>query len=522
MNPIISFFLYYYCLFCMMISMTNGWIILSQHQQQQQRNNYHHHCMIRDNHNNNNAFIITTVPPPSRYNIVMNTNHHHHNIRSLLLLSSSRLDHDIDNIDDSITTTSTTVFIEQESDNNNNNNEKTRSSTSSPTIQKSQSLFDISLSSSMMNDPEWYNMRIPFIEPTTSASNRQYNDNNDDNTDNNVEEYIDVKIAFMVELDGNKYAIAVPADIPVMIVKEEENGNNIQNLSPSNSDNDEIIEIMASRLYETYNNNDEDVNNENDDGNNINIDNNNNDIIALKRTPRVLTIVGPIEDRIQNWKTTVLPEPISTTELLNDDNEDIDSFHQFMKNELGEEEYKNTINNNNDDIDDIDDIELKELYNTLLNTNDNVINDDENNAIETLLNSMIENPNDDLTIPMEQILDNTFSGSTNNNNKYNSNGLLSSTSTMDHDGIALKLISYIIPSDDSKNSNKKNKTIRSYSLVKILKPYALVGKYIMNNQNNNIQFELLTNYEENIIIPKIEELFYNELKESGLQLFVQQ
>jgi hypothetical protein len=75
--------------------------------------------------------------------------------------------------------------------------------------------------------------------------------------------------------------------------------------------------------------------------------------------------------------------------------------------------------------------------------------------------------------------------------------------SLDHEGVALKLLSYIFAGG------------RSYSLVKLLKPYALVGKYIVDE--TDARFELLTTSEEKIILPRLEEVCMQDLESAGLK-----
>ena len=93
---------------------------------------------------------------------------------------------------------------------------------------------------------------------------------------------------------------------------------------------------------------------------------------------------------------------------------------------------------------------------------------------------------------------------------------------MDTDGMSLRLVSF--------NPDGK----QSYSLVKLLQPYVLVGRFSpgvafdqeddhdvpkeQQSVDKDFRFELLTPDEEKVLLPKLEELCRNDLKEKGLSL----
>lgn len=320
------------------------------------------------------------------------------------------------------------------------------------------SLFDVSLES----DPDWKEMRVPFVEPFANKG--------DGNDGAEYLNYIDVKLAFVAELDGVTYGVAVPFDAVVAIVVENLETGAVQYLSPDNDDNKELMEIMAVQLHESFGAD-----------------------LQLKRTPRVLTVSGPLEERyLKNWKDVVLPDPVEARELMTDDDQDAGYFHQFMKDELGEEYWKIM----NDDTDDELDSEILQLL--------EITSDDEramdNTSLDAILQTVVDDPEDEgaFQVEMENIL----------NRRQES-----FTPSMYHDGTALKLISYILPPTQS-----ENKKMKSYSLVKLMKPYAIVGKYIPSKDASSVRFDLLTHEEENMVVPKLEEVFWLDLEESGLAL----
>jgi hypothetical protein len=170
--------------------------------------------------------------------------------------------------------------------------------------EKSKNLFDLSLDA----DPDFIDSRIPFIDYSSKSGT--------------APSYIDVKLAFMADLDGVQYGIAIPFDSAAALTLEKEDGS-VQYLSPDLDDNEELMAIMATQLQE-----------------HVGPD------LRLKRTPRVLTISGPLDKYTADWKEKLLPDPIEPNELMGkiDDGDEIEFFHKFMRDELGEDEYQKTLN----------------------------------------------------------------------------------------------------------------------------------------------------------------------------------
>jgi hypothetical protein len=253
-------------------------------------------------------------------------------------------------------------------------------------------------------------------------------------------------------LDGVTYGIAVPFDHGAAIVVEEPDGSVVY-LSPDDDENVELMEIMARQLQEHV---DEDL--------------------KLQRTPRVLTISGDLLKYTDKWQDELLPKPVDVDTLLEDEDESVEGFREFMRKELGEEEYAKTIQEaammTSNDIDD----EIMELFNIpgIGESKDDV------EGIEKMLRSMMSDDDEDESFP----------------------GI--NKDKLDQEGVALKLISYRF--GDGK----------AYSLVYLLKPFALVGKYV--SDETDVRFELLKPDEERIVIPKIEELCREDMERAGLTL----
>ena len=73
-----------------------------------------------------------------------------------------------------------------------------------------------------------------------------------------------------------------------------------------------------------------------------------NEDLTLQKTPKVLTISGGLGKVTDNWERELMPKSVSVQDLLENDgdsmDEEISSFYDFMKEELGEEEFEKTMN----------------------------------------------------------------------------------------------------------------------------------------------------------------------------------
>jgi hypothetical protein len=323
-----------------------------------------------------------------------------------------------------------------------------------PIAERPTTLLDLSLDS---GDPKWKETRIPFCRSIS-------------------EEYIDGKLAFMVELEGQQYGIAVPFDHAVAIVVEKGGKKNkkgetnqqqqemtVQYIDPDKyeekEDYQELMEIMAAQVQEQF-----------------------GPDYTLRKTPKVLTISGDLNAITDDWERKLMPEPLTAKEFLEDaskDDEDelMDEFYKFMRDQLGDAEFEKTMKEEMSD----EDREMAKMFEVPGAHPGDVT------GLEELLK----------TIPDD------LEGA----------GFVEEAKQFqpDTDGMALKLIAYNF-GDGSKK----------YSLVKLLQPYVLVGKYIPGDDGADdedhigMQFELLTPDEEKVLVPRLEELCQKDLKEKGL------
>mmetsp|Transcript_9752 Transcript_9752/g.14971 ORF Transcript_9752/g.14971 Transcript_9752/m.14971 type:complete len:382 (+) Transcript_9752:68-1213(+) len=294
---------------------------------------------------------------------------------------------------------------------------------SSASEEAPKTLLDISLES----DPDMTKLRIPFV-------------------DQSGRNFIDCKIAFMVELDGSNYAIGVPFEHSAGISFQKKDGT-VTYMSPDDDENEELMQIMAAQLQQEFG---EDV--------------------SLKRTPRVLTIAGDLDKHTKGWHEKMF-ETVDTEGLLDDAGESTDSFLEFMRQELGDDEVDKVMQS--DDSPEVDE-DMAKLFDVAgFGTQE----DDTEGVQKMLENMFTEDPSE------------AFDALGRDRSK---------------DGVALKLVGFNF------------KDGKSYSLVQMLTPCTLVAKQISEEDDDDMRFELLTPEEDKIVLPRLETLCEKELKEAGL------
>jgi len=314
----------------------------------------------------------------------------------------------------------------------------------------STSLIDVSLET---GDPRWKNARVPFCRGT---------------------EYIDCKLAFMVDLEGQSYGIAIPFDDAVAIVIQEpakdggsKGKKKLQTkcIDPETyQDNEEYAELMEIFAVQVQKQLGEEF--------------------RLRKTPKVLTISGGLDKITNGWQDKVITKPFEIEDLLEVTREkdkkevdkELESFYEIMRIELGEEEYKKTMDTNDDEID----AELNELmeYFNVPGAHGATSNQDKQ-GLEDLMESLAKEVETGEIPEAKDFIPDT-------------------------ENAALKLLGYTF-----RESGK------SYYLVKPLKSYTLIGRHI-KDEEDIIRFELLTKEEEKIIIPKLEGICQEELEANGL------
>lgn len=293
---------------------------------------------------------------------------------------------------------------------------------STPPLTKS--LFDLALEA----DSDYNNTRIPFVEGDRS---------------------IDAKLAFIAEIDGESYGIGIPFDHSAAIAIENKDGS-VEYVLPDDEENIELMEIMAVQLQQQVGEN-----------------------LRLKHTPRILTIVGPLEEYTNNWRNELFPKPASFDDLMDDSDEDLSFFHNFMKEELGEVVYQEVINDKSDDVSS----KIEQLFHVP------GLGDQQGDleGMRELIDLMRDDDAENQASRVKEVIPD-----------------------FDSDAVALKLISYIL---------RKEK--KSYSLVHPLKPYILVARCVQ--QPDGVRFELLTRDEAKIIVPRLEETCKADIEKLRLE-----
>ena len=272
------------------------------------------------------------------------------------------------------------------------------------------------------------------------------------------QEYIDAKLAFTIDMEGTTYGIGVPFDDAVAIIEETPDGVTYirpdrTSVSAINED-DENEELELMEIFAKH------------------VKEGLGEEFNLLKTPKVLTISGGLDKLTENWQHDLVPEPSPAKDLLEEPDETLDDLFDFFKSELGEEEFEKTMN---------DDSELDPEIINLFEGDD--FKDIESNpaALEALMNEIVEEAESQEVKGAERF-------------------------QFTEDGLALKLLSFYFGHGK-----------RSYSIVKLLEPYALVGRY-RAEEENEVRFDLLPEDEEAIVVPKLEKLCRADLEKAGLKL----
>eukprot|EP00536_Pseudo-nitzschia_multiseries_P011822 jgi/Psemu1/30152/gm1.30152_g len=359
----------------------------------------------------------------------------------------------------------------------------------------SKNLLDVSLDS---GDPMWKETRIPFCRGT---------------------EYIDCKLTFMVDLEGQSYGIGVPFDDVVAIVIQENTENKktlsdnpvtkTKNISPDDyEDNEEyaeLMEIFAGQVQEQL-----------------------GEEFQLRKTPKVLTISGGLDKITKDWQNRVITKPFEVEDLLemskekdqDDVDEELDSFYKFMKDELGDEEFEKTMNADNDEAE--LEAELKKLmeYFNVPGAEGTSVEDAQ--GLEELMESMANDIETGEVTDAKEFIPDTENAA-----------LKLLGYTFRDSGKSYFLVKPLQPCNLRRNLQVTDMHVFDVVLIKPLRHYhciwltvsfffsaildTLVGRHA-KDEEDMIRFDLLTPEEENAIIPKLESLCQEDLKASGLSL----
>jgi hypothetical protein len=398
---------------------------------------------------------------------------------------------------------------------------------------KKKNMIDVSLD---MGDPEWKTTRIPFFHPTKETC-------------------IDGKLAFMVDIpmDGTSgkvisYGLAVPFDDAVAIVEEVPGKDQVTYIHPDNNNNNDAYYQTTSSSSSPQQKNDDSSNFDADESLELmeifaaQVKEQLGEDLTLCKTPKVLTIAGGLDKYTQNWETSLIGQPATVQELLetlktkaaataksgkspeDEQDEDIAELFAFMKQELGEVEYQKTM------AQDIKEVDLDEEMLQLFDVPGLGVKQDDLEGMQELINSML--------VDLQEV-EKKGGGDDNDDDDEKTTTLEKESAFITDpdfmDGAALKLISFNFPQGR-----------KSYSLVKLLQPFVLIGKYIEDEEEDetgdmvyeeedndtatttttdtsmkrkrSIRFELLTAAEEKIVIPKLEQLCQKDLERAGLSL----
>lgn len=268
------------------------------------------------------------------------------------------------------------------------------SSSSTTTVNSQMSLIEYS----QKQDTDWKSMPVAFCDTVSNT-------------------FIDCNLAFYLKDplgqngQGAEYSLGVPCEVPIVValeIDDSEDGNDddantddttVTNLSkvipinPENTDADnniisedeknEIFQMAARALMEEFGSD-----------------------IRLKKTPRVLTIEGNLEDVIGDWKEVLLGNVVDSDkmsfddalDMFDDDNSDDgeDYFDKIMRRDLGPD-YMKLAEEVGEDDDEIDEELLKLFDSDSLNKDGDISNildflrkGDDSNSIDDDFGTLVQ------------------------------------------------------------------------------------------------------------------------------------
>ena len=350
---------------------------------------------------------------------------------------------------------------------------------------------------SQNQDVDWKTMPIAFCDTLSNT-------------------YIDCNLAFYVKDRGGgsgddvEYALGVPTEIPIVVALELENNgsNGGGSSSRSSTNNNQGGGVVNLSKVLPINPDDESISSSSSNDHHDDDDDNNSNIlkeeekeeifqlaaraimneygksIRMKKTPRVLTLEGNLDDLIGDWKDVLLGSNGSSGKENNnmsiddaldifdeDDDDEEDFFDKVMKRDLGEN-YMSLLDNDDDDNTGISDEELLKLF-------DNSVEEDGDDDLNALL--------DDIETNESKFKDTTY------------DQLVQQLQP----SAALKLLNFVGPDN------------KEYTILRPLRPILLIGKEDPDDYTRRI---LLTEEERNAILPRLERSCREGLEEAGFFL----
>eukprot|EP00548_Thalassiothrix_antarctica_P008063 CAMPEP_0194150844 /NCGR_PEP_ID=MMETSP0152-20130528/45446_1 /TAXON_ID=1049557 /ORGANISM="Thalassiothrix antarctica, Strain L6-D1" /LENGTH=260 /DNA_ID=CAMNT_0038854151 /DNA_START=154 /DNA_END=936 /DNA_ORIENTATION=+ len=194
--------------------------------------------------------------------------------------------------------------------------------------------------------------------------------------------------------------------------------------------------------------------------------------LNLQRTPKILTIGGDLDVFTNKFNDNLLSDEMTLENLAKDPDADPDEMDAFFKEQFGMETYNKYMEEFEENKFDPDFLEFVEMFE----------GSEEDDESPTSLKDL------------EQMV-----GKMKNN--------------LQDDGAGLKIVGFSV-----KQKGHPQVAPNVYSLVKPMKPLTVVGRLRRDLDDKSTIFELLTPEEEQIIIPKMEQICEKEMKNLGVDL----
>jgi hypothetical protein len=189
--------------------------------------------------------------------------------------------------------------------------------------------------------------------------------------------------------------------------------------------------------------------------------------LLLQRTPRILTIAGDLDKYVDALPGNLVSTDITMDKIMEEPDGDLDKLFDFFKEQMGDEVFEATLAEAADM-----DPSIMALFETS--------NEDDSDAPF--------NPAD-----MEEAFRNL-------------------SADIQHQGVGIKLVGFQVNNNDEKEKNASPPSF--YSLVKPIKPLTVVGR--LRREGRETVFELLTEEEEVLIVPRLEQICKEDMAAQGL------
>jgi len=196
--------------------------------------------------------------------------------------------------------------------------------------------------------------------------------------------------------------------------------------------------------------------------------------LQLQRTPRILTIAGDLDQYTNKLPDNLVSEDMTFENLMDEPDGDLDQIDDFFKEQFGKEQYNEFIKEFEQNQSDPEFLAFAKFF---------------EEGLEGGVDEAPSTPKEFEQAVRDLGLD------------------------LQNDGVGLKLVGFSVKQPDHPKTAPF-----VYSLVKPVKPLTVVGRLRKNAEDNSVIFQLLSPDEEQVIVPKLEQICKKEIESLGIDL----